>query len=58
MAIEPQQRRVILHLHHGAAERALIRAAAELAQMLGVALHGVFLEDEALPELGGAAVHS
>jgi hypothetical protein len=51
MAIEPQQRRVILHLHHGAAERALIRAAAELAQMLGAALHGVFLEDEALSEL-------
>ena len=51
MAIEPRQRRVILHLHHGATERAIIRAAAELAQMLGVALHGVFLEDEALPEL-------
>ena len=51
MAIEPQQRRVILQLHHGATERALIRAAAELAQMLGVALHGVFLEDEALSGL-------
>ena len=51
MANEPQQQRVILHLHHGATERALIRAAAELAQMLGVALHGVFLQDDALSEL-------
>ena len=51
MANEPRLHRVILHLRHGAAERAIIRAAAELAQMLGVALHGVFLEDEALPEL-------
>lgn len=51
MAVEPQQRRVVLHLHHGAAERALIHAAAELAQMLGVALHGFFLEDASLSEL-------
>ncbi len=51
MANAPQQRRVILHLHHGAAERAIIDAAAELAKMLGVALHGVFLEDAALPDL-------
>ena len=51
MATEPRPGRVILHLHHGATERAIIRAAAELAQMLGVALQGVFLEDEALPEL-------
>ncbi len=51
MAIPPQHRRVVLHLHHGAAERVLIRAAAELAQMLGVALHGIFLEDAALSEL-------
>ena len=51
MSREPRLHRVILHLRHGAAERAIIRAAAELAQMLGVTLHGVFLEDEALPEL-------
>ncbi len=51
MSGEPRQRRVILHLHHGAAERAIIRAAAELAQMLGVALHGVFMQDEALTGL-------
>jgi hypothetical protein len=51
MASEPRLHRVILHLRQGTAERAIIRAAAELAQMLGVALHGVYLEDEALPEL-------
>ena len=51
MATEPRPGRVILHLHQGAAERAIIRAAAELAQMLGVTLQGVFLEDAALPEL-------
>ena len=50
-APEPRHRRVVLHLHHGAAERALIRAAAELAQLLGVALHGFFTEDTALAEL-------
>src|SRR4051812_10134819 len=42
-----------MHLHDGAAERATIRAAAELAQFLGLALHGVFLEEQALPELAG-----
>ena len=51
MATDRSRGRVILHLHQGAAERAIIRAAAELAQMLGVTLQGVFLEDEALPEL-------
>jgi hypothetical protein len=51
MASGPRLHRVILHLRHGAAERVTIRAAAELAQMLGVALHGVFLQDQALPEL-------
>jgi hypothetical protein len=51
MAKEPRQRRVILHLYHGVAERAVIRAAAELAQMLGIALHGVFMENAALPDL-------
>lgn len=51
MASEPRQRRVILHLHQGAAERAIIRAAAELAQMLGIALHGVFMQDKVLSDL-------
>lgn len=51
MAAGSQHHQVILDLHHGAAERAIIRAAAELAQLLGLALHGVFLEEEALPEL-------
>jgi len=45
------RRRIILHLRYGATERATIRAAAELAHMLGLALHGVFLEDTALTEL-------
>jgi hypothetical protein len=51
MATAPRPGRVILHLHQGATERAIIRAAAEFARMLGVTLQGVFLEDEALPEL-------
>jgi hypothetical protein len=51
MATEPRPGRVILHLHQGATERAIIRAAAELARMLGVPLQGVFLDDTALPEL-------
>jgi hypothetical protein len=53
MAAGPHRHRVIMHLHDGAAERAIIRAAAELAQLLGLALHGVFLEEDALPELAG-----
>jgi hypothetical protein len=43
--------RVILHLHQGASEQAIIRVAAELAQLLGLELHGVYLDDPALPEL-------
>jgi hypothetical protein len=48
---EAAQRRVVLHLRHGGAERGVVRAAAELAQILGVILHGVFVQDEALPDL-------
>lgn len=48
---KPRQHRVVVQMHHGAAERAFIQAAAELAQMLGVALHGVFMQDAALTEL-------
>ena len=51
MAAEPQQRRIVVHLRHGAAEPVTIRVAAELAHMLGLALHGVFLQDVALNEL-------
>lgn len=51
MAAESQHRRIILHLRYGAAEPVTIRTAAELAHMLGLALHGVFLQDEALNEL-------
>ncbi|HEY7581302.1 MAG TPA: hypothetical protein VH855_27210 [Acetobacteraceae bacterium] len=51
MAREASQHRVILHLRHGAAERAMVRAAAELAQMLGDMLHGVFIDEEALGDL-------
>jgi hypothetical protein len=51
MAAESQQRRIILHLRYGAAEPVTIRTAAELAHMLGLALHGVFLQDAALTEL-------
>ena len=51
MATELQQRRIVVHLRYGAAEPVTIRVAAELAHMLGLALHGVFLQDAALNEL-------
>lgn len=51
MASEPQHRRIILHLRYGSAEQATVHAAAELARMLGLALHGVFVQEEALTEL-------
>jgi len=51
MPAEPRQHRVLLDLHHGAAESTIIRAAAELAQMLGNVLHGVFMQDESLAQL-------
>jgi hypothetical protein len=43
--------RVILHLHQGSAEQALIRAAAELAHLLGLELHGVYLDEPVLADL-------
>lgn len=46
-----QPQRIVLHLRFGLAERVTIRVAAELAHMLGLALHGVFLRDEAITEL-------
>jgi hypothetical protein len=48
---DTSQRRVILHLRPDGAERGIVRTAAELAQLMGVMLHGVFVQDEALPEL-------
>lgn len=51
MASEPQHRRIILHLRYGSAEQATMHAAAELARMLGLALHGVFVQEEALTDL-------
>ena len=51
MATELRHRRIVLHLRYGSAEQATIRAAAELARMLGLALHGVFLQEAALTEL-------
>ena len=51
MANASRQRRVILHLRQAATERVIIRTAAELAHMLGIALHGVFMQDEALSDL-------
>jgi hypothetical protein len=46
-----QYQRIVLHLRYGSVERTTIRAAAELARMLGLAVHGVFLQDEALAQL-------
>src|SRR5262249_21576627 len=51
MASEPQHRRIILHLRYGSAEQTTMHAAAELARMLGLALHGVFVQEEALTDL-------
>ena len=41
-------RRVILDLYHGGADAETIRTAAEIARVLGLDLHGLFIEDEAL----------
>lgn len=41
-------RRLILDLYHGAADVNLLRASAELARFLGLDLHCLFIEDEAL----------
>ena len=51
MASEPRHRRIILHLRYGSAEQATVHAAAELARLLGLALYGVFVQEEALSEL-------
>lgn len=44
----PHYQRIVLHLHDGAASRAVMREAAELAHLLGLDMFGVFVEDEAV----------
>lgn len=51
MSARSRHHRVILHLHYGAAMPVIIQVAAELAQLLGLDLHGVYLQEAALPEL-------
>jgi hypothetical protein len=41
-------RRLVLDLGHGAGDAETLRAAAEFARLLGLDLHGLFIEDEAL----------
>ena len=41
-------RRLIVDLYHGPADAQTLRAAAEIARLLGFDLHGLFIEDEAL----------
>jgi hypothetical protein len=48
---KPRQHRVILHLHHGMAEQTIIFVAAEFAHLLGLELHGLYLEEAVLPAL-------
>jgi hypothetical protein len=44
----PHHRRIVLHLHHGAVSRDLLREAADMARLLGLGLFAVFVEDEAV----------
>lgn len=44
----PNHQRIVLHLHHGAANRGLMRKAAEMARLMGLDMFGVFVEDEAV----------
>jgi hypothetical protein len=46
-----QYQRIVLHLRYGSVEPTTLRTAAELARLLGLALHGVFLQDAALAQL-------
>ena len=39
-------KRVVLSLHHDATDREVVQAAAELALLFGLDLHGIFVEDE------------
>ena len=44
-------RRIIFELSHGAADADALHAVAELARLLGLVLHGLFIEDEAVLSL-------
>ena len=44
----PTYRRLVLEFGHGTTDVGIVRTAAELARLLGVDLHGLFIEDEAL----------
>ncbi len=46
-------RRLVLDIGHGAADAAALRAAEAFARLLGVELHCVFIEDEAVLALAG-----
>lgn len=41
-------RRLLLDLRRGGSDRRMLRAVADLARLLGLSLHGLFIEDEAL----------
>ncbi len=44
----PPYRRLVLEFGQGTPDAALVRTAAELARLLGLDLHGLFIEDESL----------
>ena len=48
-------RRIILGLHPGTINRAAVELSAELADLLGAALQGVFIEEDSLRELAAAS---
>lgn len=50
----PHHRRLVLGIHHGATNGDLMQHAAEMARLLDIELHGIFVEDEAV--LGVAAL--
>jgi hypothetical protein len=55
MAEFPLFRRIILGLHPGAIDREAVEFVAETANLLGAALQGVFVENEAASAVGGFA---
>jgi len=48
-------RKLILGLHPGTINREAVELSAELADLLGAALQGVFIEDQSLKELAAAS---
>lgn len=44
----PQHRRIVLSIHHGVASGDLMKHTAEMAQLLGLEIFGIFVEDEAV----------